>query len=132
MVAEYSHGSQMESWDRPPPDVTGAELFERWLPGAFAASGYRAPADAPVVRVSISGTDGGSWELHADAGTLSVAPAGREPPDVWIRQSIADLRVSLGGSDPDLPALLPPGVAAEAQPPRPSRQAAALRRSRRI
>jgi SCP-2 sterol transfer family len=114
MVAEYSHGSQMQSWDRPPPDVTGAELFERWLPAAFAASGYRAPAGAPIVRVSISGTDGGSWELHADAdaGTLSVGPARREPPDVWIRQSIADLRVSLGGSDPDLPALLPPGVAA--------------------
>jgi hypothetical protein len=101
----------MQSWDRPPPDIAVAELFERWLPAAFAASGYRAPAGAPIVRASISGTDGGSWELRADEGTLSVGPAGREPPDVWLRQSVADLRVSLGGTDPDLPVLLPPGVA---------------------
>jgi len=102
----------MQSWDRPPDDITVSELFERWLPAAFAASGYRVPAGAPVVRVSISGADGGSWELHADNGTLSVGPAGREPPDVWIRQSVADLRVALGATDPDLPTLLPPGVAA--------------------
>jgi hypothetical protein len=101
----------MQSWDRPPADIAVPELFERWLPAAFTASGYRAPAGAPVVRASISGSDGGSWELRADEDRLSVGPAGREPPDVWIRQSVADLRVSLGGSDPDLPVLLPPGVA---------------------
>jgi len=101
----------MQSWDRPPADIAVSELFERWLPAAFAASGYRAPAGAPIVRVNISGADGGSWELRADGGTLTVGPAGREPPDVWIRQSVADLRVSFGGSDPDLPILLPPRTA---------------------
>jgi len=97
----------MQNWDRPPPDIAVAELFERWLPDAFAAAGQRAPAGAPVVRASISGAGGGSWEIHAEGATLSVAAPGREPPDVWIRQSVADLRVVLGAPDPDLPVLLP-------------------------
>ena len=100
----------MQNWDRPPPDITVAELFERWMPEAFAATGQRAPAGTPVVRVSISGTGGGTWDVHADATSLSVHPAGREPPDIWIRQSVADLRVALGAPDADLPVLLPAGV----------------------
>jgi hypothetical protein len=107
---EYSHEPSMQNWDRPPPDIAVAELFERWLPEAFAATGQRAPAGAPVVRVSISGTGGGTWEVHADGTSLSVAPAGREPPDIWVRQSVADLRVALGGADADLPVLLPAGA----------------------
>jgi hypothetical protein len=102
----------MQSWDRPPPGIAVAEFFERWLPEAFAASGQRAPAGTPTVRASISGPDGGAWELHADDGELSVRTPGREPPDVWLRQSAADLRVALGGPDPDLPLLMPPGWSA--------------------
>lgn len=100
----------MQNWDRPPPDITVAELFEHWLPDAFAATGQRAPAGTPILRVSISGTGGGTWQLHADGVSLSVGPAGREPPDIWIRQSVADLRVALGTADPDLPVLLPEGL----------------------
>jgi SCP-2 sterol transfer family protein len=102
----------MQNWDRPPLDVAVSDLFERWLPEAFAAAGQRAPADAPTVRASISGAGGGTWEIHAHDTTLSVSPPGPEPPDVWIRQSVADLRVALGAPDPDLPALLPPGWSA--------------------
>ena len=29
---------------------------------------------------------------------MTVGPAGREPPDVWIRQSVADLRVVAGSN----------------------------------
>jgi hypothetical protein len=97
----------MQSWDWPPPDIAVPEFFERWLPAAFAATGHRAPDAAPVVRASISGPDGGAWDLRAEDATLTVAPAGREPPDVWIRQSVADLRVALGAPDPDLPSLAP-------------------------
>jgi len=99
----------MQNWDRPPPDIAVAELFERWLPDAFAATGARAPAGAPSVRVSISGAGGGAWELRADGPSLSVSAAGREPPDIWIRQSIADLRVAMGAPDADLPVLMPDG-----------------------
>jgi hypothetical protein len=102
----------MQNWDRPPPDISVAELFERWLPDAFAAAGQRAPAGAPTVRASISGAGGGAWDVHADGTTLSVGAAGRDPPDIWIRQSVADLRVALGAADADLPELLPPGWSA--------------------
>jgi hypothetical protein len=97
----------MLSWDRPPPDIAPSELFERWLPAAFAAADQRATAGAPVVRVSVSGTAGGAWELSVEDDGLVVSPPGREPPDIWIRLSAADLRVALGGVDPDLPQLLP-------------------------
>jgi hypothetical protein len=97
----------MQNWDRPPPDITLAELFERWLPEAFAGAGHRAPAGAPTVRVTVSGAGGGTWEVRAEDTTLAVGPASKDPPDVWVRQSIGDLRVALGAPDPDLPVLLP-------------------------
>lgn len=102
----------MESWDRPPPEIAPSELFERWLPAAFAAADQRAPAGTPVVRVSVSGAGGGAWELAAQDDALVVSTPGRAPPDVWIRLSVADLRVALGGPDPDLPELLPAGASA--------------------
>jgi hypothetical protein len=103
----------MESWDRPPAGIAVPEFFERWLPAAFAATGRKAPPDAPTVRASISGPDGGAWDLSAQDGELVVQAAGREPPDVWLRQSAADLRVALGDADPDLPVLLPPAWSAQ-------------------
>ena len=95
-----------KSWDRPPTDIPLPELFERWLPGAFAATGQRAPAGTPVLRVSVSGAEGGAWELALDGSQMRVEPPGREPPDIWIRLSLADLRVALGASDPDLPQIV--------------------------
>ncbi len=96
-----------DSWDRPPPDVAPAELFERWLPQAFAAAGLRAPPGAPRLRVSVTG--GGAWDLAASGDSLSVTIAARQAPDIWLRISQADLRVALGAADPDLPAIAPPG-----------------------
>src|SRR5436190_13179941 len=105
--AEYSHEPPMQNWDRPPPGISVAELFERWLPDAFVATGQRAPAGAPTVRATISGAGGGTWDVRADATALSVGPPGKEPPDIWIRQSVGDLRVALGAPDADLPVLVP-------------------------
>jgi hypothetical protein len=99
----------MQNWDRPPPDIAVAELFEHWLPEAVAAAGQRAPAGAPKVRVTISGEGGGTWEVSADDAAISIAPGPAGTPDVWIRQSVGDLRVVLGAPDPDLPQLLPAG-----------------------
>jgi hypothetical protein len=102
----------MQSWDRPPPEVGVAEFFERWLPEAFTKSGRRGPLEGPVVRATISGETGGAWDLSVSDDELTVETAGREPPDVWVRQSVVDLRAALGGSDPDLPVLIPPGWSA--------------------
>jgi SCP-2 sterol transfer family len=97
---------------RPPAGITVVEFFERWLPGAFAASGRQAPLDAPVVRASISGEGGGAWELRAREDGLTVEKPGRPAPDVWVRLSATDLLTALGAPDPDLPVLLPPGWSA--------------------
>jgi hypothetical protein len=96
----------------PPPGIGVAEFFERWLPEAFAASGRHAPADAPLVRATISGAGGGAWDVQAQDDTLAVETPGREPPDVWIRQSAADLLAAIGAPDPDLPVLIPAGWSA--------------------
>jgi hypothetical protein len=102
----------MQSWDRPPPEIEVAAFFEQWLPEAFTKSGRRGPLEGPTVRASISGDGGGAWELFVREDVLSVAAPGREPPDVWVRQSAADLRAALGAPDPDLPVLIPPGWSA--------------------
>ena len=54
------------------------------------------------------GRGGGTWELALDGDRLRVEPPGREPPDIWIRLSVADLRVALGAADPDLPQIVHP------------------------
>jgi SCP-2 sterol transfer family len=102
----------METWDRPPPEISVAEFFERWLPTAFARSGRRGVLQGPVIRATISGEGGGAWELCASEERLIVEPPDRAAPDVWVRQSAADLRTALGAPDPDLPVLIPPGWSA--------------------
>ena len=102
----------MESWDRPPPEIEVTAFFEQWLPAAFAKSGRRGPLEGPVVRASISGEGGGAWDLLVREDELTVSAPGREPPDVWVRQSVADLRAAVGAPDPDLPTLIPPGWSA--------------------
>src|SRR5262245_12182811 len=92
---------------RPPPGIAVVDFFERWLPEAFAASGRSAPDDAPVVRATISGEGGGAWDLHASGDTLAVDKPGRDAPDVWVRQTAADLLAAISTPDPDLPVLIP-------------------------
>jgi len=101
----------MGNWDRPPAGIPTATFFETWLPAAYQATARCAPAHAPVVRASISGEGGGAWDLRAEDDRLETAVAGREPPDIWVRQSIADFRAAFDG-DPDLPELIPPGWSA--------------------
>jgi len=105
----------MSSWDRPPAGSTAADFFEKWLPAAFAAAGRQAPTStsAPLVRASLSGPGGGAWDVQAGDDELRIEKAGREPPDVWLRQSTADFLTALSAEpDPDLPQMLPPGWSA--------------------
>jgi hypothetical protein len=94
---------------RPPAAISASEFFVSWLPQAFVAGGCQAPDDAPVVRVSIAGPDGGQWHIQAQDAQLKVTTGATGPaPRLWIRQSAADFSATFGG-DPDLPDLLPPG-----------------------
>lgn len=89
------------------------------MPTAYRDQGVRAPADAPAVRVTLSGDGGGEWQITSEddpAATLTVQrrdPAARAAPAsngralVWIRQSTADFLATFA-KDPDLPELLPP------------------------
>ena len=95
-------------WERPPHGTSVEDFFETWLPAAFSAAQLRAPANAPVVRASVTGVGGGVWDLRATDDQLVVGPAGREPPGIWVRQKVEDFRATFDG-DPDLPGLLPPG-----------------------
>lgn len=109
----------MTAAPRPPADLTPEAFFGHWLAEAYAASGRRAPADAPVVRVSLSGEGGGEWEVSVRGDTLTTVhrdPMAARPapardadddrPRVWIRQKASDFSAAFTG-DPDLPELFP-------------------------
>ncbi len=101
---------------RPPPQITAEEFFSSWLPQAFAAAGDSGPGDAALVRVTLSGPKGGSWQVRAAGSDLVVRPGttatrGADLPDAWIRQSAEDF-LAVFRRDPDLPELLPEGFSA--------------------
>jgi len=98
-------------WQRPPQGTSVEDFFERWLPSAYEAAGLRVADNAPVVRASVTGVGGGVWDLHATEDALVVGRPSREPPGIWVRQSVDDFRATFDG-DPDLPALIPPGWSA--------------------
>ena len=100
-----------DGWNKPPAGTSVERFFQTWLPEAYRAAGVRAPANAPTVRASVSGPGGGSWDLEATDDELLVSSAGRQPPGIWVRQTVADFQAAFDG-DQDLPTLLPPGWSA--------------------
>jgi hypothetical protein len=105
----------VNSSSRPPLDLPVDQIITSWLPSAFQAAAQPPPAGGPMVRLTLSGQDGGEWDLHASEASLVVTT--RDPrsrrgpqdsnPDIWLRQSVPDF-LTLFRDDPDLPALLPP------------------------
>ena len=98
---------------RPPPDLTATAFFEEWLPETFASAGRRGLASGPIVRVTLSGAEGGDWRIQATENGLEVQRLlpGRQDTTqlaLWLRQSLTDFRAAFV-PDPDLPQLLPPG-----------------------
>jgi hypothetical protein len=95
----------------PPPGASPAQLIEDWLPGQMAEAVASFGGSSPRVRVSLSGTDGGDWELRVEDGTVRVERLLRVPgqprpadPEVWIRQPARDFLAAFF-ADPDLPEL---------------------------
>lgn len=100
---------------RPPPGLPAGELLGSWLPAAFQRLGRPPAADAPIVRVTLSGEGGGDWLIDMSNGALEVTALPVPPPRdrvdealIWIRQSARDFDATFTG-DPDLPPILPPG-----------------------
>ena len=105
----------MTGYSRPPADMPASEIIESWLPRAFAAALRRPPPDSPLVRMTLSGPGGGTWDVCVSDDALVVerrelgAHGRSDPqgdPDVLLRQSAPDF-LALFRDDPDLPALLP-------------------------
>ena len=104
----------MDGSGRPPRDLPADQIITAWLPRVFESAAERPPAGGPTVRLTLSGSDGGEWDLCATEESLLVAArdprARRNPeeddPDIWLRQSVPDF-LALFHEDPDLPALLP-------------------------
>jgi putative sterol carrier protein len=97
---------------RPPPASEPVEIIESWLPAVFASSAHRPEGSSPRLRLSLSGLDGGEWDMAIEDGELAVARRVRalhvrgDDPDVWIRQSTSDFLAVLF-PDEDLFQFLP-------------------------
>lgn len=81
---------------RPPAPSAPAAIIESWLPSVFAAAARRSEGSSPRLRLSLSGPEGGEWDMQIEDGELAVARRVRsmhvrgDDPDVWIRQSASD------------------------------------------
>lgn len=100
---------------RPPVGMSAAAIIESWLPGMFAEGRRAFDGSSPRLRLSLSGPDGGEWELQILDGELLVEPCRRQigvrddDPDIWIRQSAPDFLAVVFPSE-DLFELLPPSA----------------------
>jgi len=81
---------------RPPPGSDATTILESWLPALFSSTSKKWEGDSPVLRLALSGSAGGDWELQVVDGRLVVermtriVGVRREDPDIWIRMSNAD------------------------------------------
>jgi putative sterol carrier protein len=88
----------MSDLRRPPRNLTPTEFFESWLPAQ--AQGVATPARPLTVRVTLSGDDGGAWDLELGAAGLRVHPgASGGTPDVSLWQSTQDWRAIVHGEE---------------------------------
>ncbi len=100
---------------RPPAGSGAVAIIESWLPGVFSDAVKTCQGSSPYVRLSLSGPEGGEWDLRVSDGALFVnrcqATIGvrREDPDIWVRQPAADFLAVIFPSD-DLFELLPASV----------------------
>ena len=92
----------------PPSDITPADFFERWLPEQYQAMRANLAGVPPdgVIRIELTGDQGGVWVLRLSGGDLAVAVgAGDGPANIEIRQSVVDwrqitTRAAAEGGDP--------------------------------
>jgi hypothetical protein len=81
---------------RPPPGSDASAILESWLPALFASTSKKWEGDSPVLRLTLSGSAGGDWDLQVVDGRLVVKRMTRivgvrpADPDIWIRMSTVD------------------------------------------
>jgi hypothetical protein len=101
--------------DRPPAGASAAAIIESWLPDAYSSARRKLEGTSPRVRLSLSGPEGGEWNLQIVDGNLEIERHVRgigirdDDPHVCVRQSVADFLAVLYPSE-DLLQLLPASV----------------------
>ena len=100
---------------RPPADAGAITILESWLPEILSGAGKAIQGTSPRLRLSLSGPEGGEWDLQIVEGELAtsrptrnIGPR-RDDPDIWIRQSVVDFLAVVHPSE-DLFAFLPPSL----------------------
>lgn len=97
---------------RPPAGASATTILESWLPDLFRTAFRPVEGTSPVVRLSLSGADGGEWDLQIRDGAyvaercVRMLGPRRPDPEIWIRQSVADFLAVLFPSE-DLFQLMP-------------------------
>jgi len=100
---------------RPPADTSAVAIIESWLPKVFSSAGKSMEGTSPCLRLSLSGVEGGEWDLQiADGEFVNKALTRRsiprrDDPDIWIRMSAADFLAVMYTSE-DLFEFLPPTI----------------------
>jgi len=97
---------------RPPAHASATAILESWLPEVFSSAGKVMEGTSPRLRLSLSGAEGGEWDLQILDGsfvakhhTRSIGLR-RDDPDIWIRQSATDFLAVIYPSE-DLFELMP-------------------------
>ena len=95
-----------------PSHASATTILESWLPEVFSSAGKAMEGTSPRLRLSLSGAEGGEWDLQILDGsfvskhrTRSIGPR-HDDPDIWIRQSAADFLAVIYPSE-DLFELMP-------------------------
>jgi len=102
----------MNEHRRPPKDIVPADFFHTWLPAELSRLGSAAGMPDMLVRVTLSGEQGGSWDLLTAGGELKVTDADSgSAPLVTLILSVQDWRAIVVG-EPGPVDLAPPASSA--------------------
>lgn len=83
---------------RPPPGTTPTEFFSRWLPAEIQRLGNPKGVPEVLVRIELTGDEGGSWDLKIVGGQLEVTgPDPGSTPQVWLRLTTQDWNAVMVG-----------------------------------
>jgi hypothetical protein len=90
----------VEAHRRPPREITPDAFFTSWLPAELTRLTGGAGVPDMLVRITLDGEGGGTWDLTTRSGTLEVsAPQPGQQPLVTLMLTVQDWRAIVAGED---------------------------------
>jgi hypothetical protein len=90
----------MEEHRRPPVDITPERFFTQWLPAEIERLGSATGVPDMLVRITLSGQGGGTWDLLTRQGRLLVSPpVDVASPLVTLSMTVRDWRAIVVGEE---------------------------------